>query len=318
MSDSEHPPRTTSPTTGSTATLDALLRQCPAWTNASFDVKGRPEIYTDLRAAWDRAVGLLLRSSDGDEDDDDGRQVTTTTTTTDEWFRHLWNLHGEATRYYHTAVHLWELISYWNVLQQQRQQQQQQQQQQASRLPDDDSELAIVFAIFFHDAIYDPTSSGTNEVESAALWRTFCHEIPAVSTALTEQVAEFILATQHHVVSPEHAPALALFLDLDLAVLAKERVAYRAYAAAIRREYAVVPHAVYCATRADILEGLLSSCGDDVQDKANDDTPTTAIAATGSSTKLYGSPILGACFEEQARQNLRYEVDLLRQGQIPN
>ena len=109
---------------------------------------------------------------------------------------------------------------------------------------------------------------------------------------LIQEVSNFILATKKHKVSNENSPSLALFLDLDLAVLAKEPSAYLSYAALIRREYHFVPAETYCSKRAEIL-----------LDMANQKA-------------LFGSPVF-APWEEQARSNLRHEVKLLRQGTIP-
>lgn len=50
---------------------------------------------------------------------------------------------------------------------------------------------------------------------------------------------------------------IELFLNLDLSILAAEREAYDAYAAAIRREYAHVPDAEYRAGRMAVLGRFL-------------------------------------------------------------
>jgi predicted metal-dependent HD superfamily phosphohydrolase len=106
-------------------------------------------------------------------------------------------------------------------------------------------------------------------------------------------VTQLILATKKHEVSADNPPCLALFLDLDMAVLGKEMPAYLKYASLIREEYAHVPHEVYCEKRADILENFLT------QDQ------------------IYGTQAMLEAFEQRARDNVAREIGTLRRGQIP-
>lgn len=184
-----------------------------------------------------------------------------------DWFDRLWALHSEGHRHYHTPMHLWEML---------------QRETTGSK--------SVRLAIFFHDAIYDPRSS-TNEVDSAELFRKFA--ATSQQDVNVEEVVALILATQHHVVSPDNSPTLAYFLDLDMAVLGKEREAYLHYASLVRKEYEFVPREVYCSKRVEVLEGFLEQ------------------------PRIFGTDDYREALEDRARDNLRHEIDLLKRGIIP-
>ncbi|NJO32913.1 MAG: hypothetical protein HC869_06995 [Rhodospirillales bacterium] len=61
-----------------------------------------------------------------------------------------------------------------------------------------------------------------------------------------------------HSPPPTEDTDLHLLLDLDLSVLAAGPSRYRAYALAIRREYAAIPDEVYRLGRRRVLERFLS------------------------------------------------------------
>jgi predicted metal-dependent HD superfamily phosphohydrolase len=211
--------------------------------------------------------------------------LASTATDKNAWFERLWNAYSEEGRHYHTNVHLQEMLSYFDLF------------WQTSDLPleisrSDEEKQAIVLSTFFHDAVYDGRS-GTNEEDSAVLFQTFAEEMGLDSTSsLWSKVVDYILATKKHVVSNENPPALSLFLDLDMAVLGKEAAAYRQYAAFIRKEYSFVSHEEYCEKRADILQGFLLQ-------------------------PIYGTRVMKQTFKDQARENLRNEIDSLRKGIVP-
>jgi predicted metal-dependent HD superfamily phosphohydrolase len=115
---------------------------------------------------------------------------------------------------------------------------------------------AVALAILFHDVVYDPRRQD-NEQRSAALARQRLTTL-GFATALIDKVAAYIEATQHGHKVEIKDPDLALLLDLDLSTLAAAPDAYRAYASAIRREYAHVPDAFYRGGRRQILEGFLA------------------------------------------------------------
>ena len=141
---------------------------------------------------------------------------------------------------------------------------------------------AVVLAIIFHDAIYDPQRQD-NEQQSAALARARLTSL-AFDEALLAKVVHYIEATQHALALDSSDPDLALLLDLDLSTLAALPEAYSEYAKAIRREYAHVPDAVYRLGRRQILEGFLAR------------------------HRIYRTDILNALWEARARSNISGEI----------
>lgn len=119
---------------------------------------------------------------------------------------------------------------------------------------------AVELAIWFHDAVYQP-GAPDNERRSAALLRVLLEgAVPAPTLAAAETM---ILATERHAV-PDGLPAalaadVALFLDLDMAILGAARAAYDGYAAGVAREFVpVVGEAAYRQGRAAFLRALAS------------------------------------------------------------
>ncbi|MES2043938.1 MAG: hypothetical protein V4475_08660 [Pseudomonadota bacterium] len=112
--------------------------------------------------------------------------------------------------------------------------------------------------IWWHDAIYDPEAApGHNEMRSAELCRAEMSGVGADLNVIA-QAAAMIEATARHIAPPaEIAPDAPLMLDIDLSILGAARDAYRAYADAIRREYAHVADAAYSEGRARVLRGFL-------------------------------------------------------------
>jgi len=221
---------------------------------------------------WDDLLGGLALS------DEDASSL---------WFEKLWNLHCEPTRFYHTAVHLEELCYLLNLLTTNADS------DGALFLSKEDQQV-LLLSIFFHDAIYNAKSS-TNEQDSAELFLDFFTSIAIsheVNSLLKKRVEQFILATQQHRVSPENAESLALFLDLDMAVLGKQPSAYLAYAALVRKEYAFVPRDIYCEKRVVVLKQFLKG-------------------------PIYGISLIRQALEESARANITAEIALLEQNIIP-
>ena len=210
------------------------------------------------------------------------------------WFDKICEHYNEEGRYYHTPVHLVEMLEYLS-----------------SSSPSNDVPSghlnALHLATFFHDVIYDP-KSGTNEKDSADLFLEFatsfdngkCVHHPFTSK-IVGQVKTLILATEKHqtILLPESddeycdLPIQQLFLDIDMAVLGKASDdAYLAYAAAIRKEYSFVPHDTYCEKRAQVLETFLKH------------------------SRIYLSNAFHQ-LEASARKNLQMEIELLKKGRIP-
>lgn len=149
--------------------------------------------------------------------------------------------YGEPQRHYHTWAHIEALLQLFDEVK--------------ADLADP---VAVEAAIYYHDAIYDPTAAD-NEARSAELLRRDCSGVLADSTL--EAAAQLIEATARHRL-PEGLEVAALedarlFLDMDLSILAAPWPDFRAYEAAIRREYAHVEEADFHVGRRKLLEAFL-------------------------------------------------------------
>jgi predicted metal-dependent HD superfamily phosphohydrolase len=142
---------------------------------------------------------------------------------------------------------------------------------------------ALALAILFHDAVYDPRRHD-NEPASAHMASERLTGL-GFAQGLVAKVERYILATRHDRPTGAADEAdLALLLDLDLAVLAAAPADYRAYAQAVRREYAFVPEQVYRPGRRRVLEGFLAR------------------------ERIYSTERLHASWEAAARVNIATEI----------
>jgi predicted metal-dependent HD superfamily phosphohydrolase len=142
---------------------------------------------------------------------------------------------------------------------------------------------AVALAILFHDVVYDPARHD-NEHASADLAGERLAPL-GFPDQLIAKVKGYILATQHGQGAPTIGDwDLALLLDLDLSILAAAPAAYRAYAQAIRREYAHVAGMLYRLGRRRILEGFLAR------------------------ERIYRTDQLHALWNERARANIAGEM----------
>ena len=147
--------------------------------------------------------------------------------------------YGEPHRHYHTIGHIASLLALLD--------------RHGADVADRD---ALTLAILFHDIVYDPTRQDNEEASAA--WTVARLEGLGFPEDLRAKVARLIVATRHD--RPFEATGeadLALLLDLDLSILAAPPADYRAYAQAVRREYALVPDPLYRPGRRRVLEGFL-------------------------------------------------------------
>ncbi len=115
---------------------------------------------------------------------------------------------------------------------------------------------SIIAAAVFHDAVYDPRSSG-NEAASADLARRELDGLGWPST-LTERAAQLVLATEHAGRRDDGADLTRdVLLDADLAVLGGDPAAYDAYVRGVRAEYAFVEAADWRTGRRSVLSMFL-------------------------------------------------------------
>lgn len=117
-----------------------------------------------------------------------------------------------------------------------------------------DEPHAVAIALWYHDAVYDPTRSD-NEAASAALAHAHLSAAGAPAEAKARVVA-LIDATRHDAV-PADGDARAL-VDVDLGILGASAERYSRYEDEVRREYSWVPEAAFRAGRASILRGFLA------------------------------------------------------------
>ena len=111
----------------------------------------------------------------------------------------------------------------------------------------------VVLAAYFHDAVYDPRADD-NEERSADLAARALPRLCA-PRAVTATVTRLVRLTATHHPDPDD-PEGGMLCDADLAVLGSEPERYRAYAAAIREEYAHVDDPGFRKGRTDVLRRL--------------------------------------------------------------
>lgn len=144
--------------------------------------------------------------------------------------------HGEAPRHYHDWTHVEALLGHLATVRE---------------LVHDSS--AVLYAILFHDAVYDPKAKD-NERQSAALLLLAQLPLDPASLALAKRMIE---ATEGHFLPNDLAgfdrDDCALFLDMDLGILGADAERFDIYEAQIRREYAHVPDDAFRQARAAVL-----------------------------------------------------------------
>lgn len=154
-----------------------------------------------------------------------------------ESFNALVAAYSQKHRHYHTGKHidhcLQELDSAVNI----------------AREP-----AEVEFALWFHDAVYDPYSSDNEErsadMACALLMR---HDVHADRV---ERVRTHILATRHE--APAATPDSQLLVDVDLSILGADEAAYAEFETNVRQEYRWVPSVLFRKKRVEILESFLA------------------------------------------------------------
>ena len=119
-----------------------------------------------------------------------------------------------------------------------------------------DGRKILEYAIWWHDAVYDPTRAD-NEERSAVLAERDLAQL-GVDAVTRATVARLIRATRDHKVAP-HDRLGALLVSIDLSILGQPAAEYDGYAAAIRAEYAHVADAAFRAGRAAVLRRFLAA-----------------------------------------------------------
>ncbi len=118
---------------------------------------------------------------------------------------------------------------------------------------------ALEAAIWFHDAIYD-SRRHDNETRSAALAKEWL--AGRCEPERLDRIAAMIEATRTHSLPDLDDAAArddaALFLDMDLSILAAPEADFDAYERAVRLEYGWVDEDAWRAGRAAVLKNFLS------------------------------------------------------------
>lgn len=112
---------------------------------------------------------------------------------------------------------------------------------------------AIVFAIVYHDFVYD-ASKNNNEEQSAAIALQRLKQIVAPEH-LINFCEHLILATKNHEATDMETN---LFTDADLSILGSNAEAYQTYTRQIRLEYSIFPDLVYNPGRKKVLTHFLA------------------------------------------------------------
>jgi predicted metal-dependent HD superfamily phosphohydrolase len=189
-----------------------------------------------------------------------------------EFWQDIANCYNEPQRAYHTLDHLQQLFGQFEQIYHQLHE-----------------PHFIALALYYHDVIYDPRRSD-NELESAE------YAVEALKGYLSAEQCQHIYvlimmtATHelHECLDKDTVSDAAYLLDMDLSILGAPWSEYHQYAQAVRQEYAHVTKENYHLGRIAVLEKLLRH-------------PT-----------LYLTEYYHANLEEQARDNIKHEINLLR------
>lgn len=167
-------------------------------------------------------------------------------------------------RFYHTLEHLENMLNQLNEVK--------------AHIKDWD---AVLFALYYHDAVYDGLRSD-NEEKSALLaeerMRTL--QVPA---SIIENCKNHILATKKHTIGADSDTDY--FTDADLAILGQDWARYEKYYKNVRKEYSIYPDLVYKPGRKKVLQHFLGM------------------------EKIFKTPYFSKKFESQASLNLQAELE---------
>lgn len=139
-------------------------------------------------------------------------------------------------------------------------------------------------ALVYHDLVYAAGRKDNERRSADALIDTLRGGATPEEIAYADRL---IMATKHHVPSHPGAYDEAFLIDLDLAVLARDREGYLRYAAGVREEFRRFPGFLYRPGRRRALKGLLAG------------------------EHVYHTEFFRRRYEAVARENLGYEVGTL-------
>ncbi len=138
----------------------------------------------------------------------------------------------------------------------------------------------MLFALFYHDIIYNPRSSD-NEERSAKLASDRLRQLNVPDNKI-QKAAQMIIATKTHKSSNDlHT---SLLIDADLAVLGKNPEQYDEYSKSVRKEFSIYPDFIYNPGRRKVLQHFLEM------------------------ERIYKTSHFHNKYEVQARENLKNEI----------
>lgn len=143
----------------------------------------------------------------------------------------------EPHRHYHTLAHLEDCLAELDAA------------RSLCERPDE-----VELALWYHDAIYEPYSSG-NEVRSAD-WAERSARAAGLPAEAAGRVHALILATRHDALP--QTPDARVLTDIDLAILGAEPERFDRYERQVRAEYRWVPGPLYRRARRKILQDFLA------------------------------------------------------------
>ncbi len=141
----------------------------------------------------------------------------------------------------------------------------------------------LLFTLFYHDIVYNSLKSD-NEEKSAEFAERSMRQI-LVPREIMENCTAQILATKLHLDSPDQDTNY--FTDADLSILGQDWRSYSAYYQNVRKEYAIYPDLIYKPGRKKVLKHFLGM------------------------ERIFKTEYFYAKFEQQAKQNLKKELELL-------
>jgi predicted metal-dependent HD superfamily phosphohydrolase len=133
----------------------------------------------------------------------------------------------------------------------------------------------VALALWFHDAIYDPTKKDNEERSAELAAARLAAHLPAAAIA---DISRLIRATRH--AAPPVSLDEQVIVDVDLAILGQPPARFAAYEHAVRQEYVHVPDAAFRTGRAAILRQFLAR------------------------PAIYSTPHFHRLYEHASRQNL--------------
>jgi predicted metal-dependent HD superfamily phosphohydrolase len=199
-----------------------------------------------LEQSWNRAWAELHLQGDGANT-----------------YRSLLAAYSETHRGYHTLQHLRECIAALDSIR--------------ALVP---HAAEVEFALWFHDAIYNPKRSD-NEARSAE-WAVSTLSSAGASAESTRQVESLIMVTTHDAL-PQTLDEQFL-VDIDLSILGSDESRFAEFERQVREEYSFVPSFLFRMKRKAILKTFLAR------------------------NHIYSTPAFRENLEASARRNLKLVV----------